>query len=121
MGRRAKNKQGPPAPLPGSIPEKTESRRQKTKKRAPSAVTNEVASRGKALKGPGASVAGGRKKGVIVGKTGKMIKGPKGKKVDEVDEDSDLDEALQPGEYSSDEDEAEQPKTKKSKKSTEEE
>ncbi|KIR77066.1 ribosomal RNA methyltransferase Nop2 [Cryptococcus gattii EJB2] len=119
MGRRSKNKQGPPAPLPGSIPEKAESRRQKTKKRAPSAVTNEVASRGKALKGPGASVAGGRKKGVIVGKTGKVIRGPKGKKVDEVDEDSDLDEALQPGEYSSDEEEeVEQPKTKKSKKAT---
>ncbi|ODN84754.1 hypothetical protein L202_00631 [Cryptococcus amylolentus CBS 6039] len=112
MGRRAKNKQSDPRPLPGSVPERDPSRRQKAKKRAPSSVAAGDARQAKAHRGPAT------KKGVKVGKTGNVIQGRRVKKVDEVDEDSDLDEALQTGEFSSDEEEEEElPKAKKSKKS----
>ncbi|WVF72265.1 hypothetical protein IAT40_007077 [Kwoniella sp. CBS 6097] len=109
MGRRAKNKQADPRPLPGTVPDKSaDSRRQNKKKRAPSAaaVQNEK-SKFKAPKG-------------VAAKSGKERSLPahrRGKKVDEVDEDdSDLDEALQPGELSEDEDEEETVKVKSVKK-----
>ncbi|WVQ78036.1 hypothetical protein IAT38_000117 [Cryptococcus sp. DSM 104549] len=109
MGRRAKNKQAPPRPIAGSIPEKPISKRQ-SKKRAPSAVAGEAQAKGKAPRGPGEKKLGGgegRRKPVV----------RKGKKVDEEVEDSDLEDALLPGEYSSDEEEEEVPKkAKKSKK-----
>ncbi|WVQ98664.1 hypothetical protein IAU59_005795 [Kwoniella sp. CBS 9459] len=107
MGRRAKNKQSDPRPLPGTIPDKpTNSRRQNKKKRAPSAAAKDEKSKFKAPKG-------------VAAKSGKerLPAHRRGKKVDEVDEDdSDLDEALQPGELSEDENEEETVKVKSIKK-----
>ncbi|KAK8869875.1 hypothetical protein IAR55_000443 [Kwoniella newhampshirensis] len=99
MGRRAKNKQAPPRPIPGSVPERTTpSRRQKGKKRAPSATDEK--SKYKASKLP----------------AHRRPVGGRGKKVDQVDEDdSDLDDALQQGELSED-DEEETVKVKSAKK-----
>lgn len=81
MGYKAKNKQAPPRPLPGSVePGKKRRRDTKGKKRA-SAPANERS----AIK------SGGRHRPVIPGK--------KRRKVDEVeeDDDSDFDEALEQG------------------------
>lgn len=84
MGRKAKNKQAPPTPLPGSIPE----RKQKTsnKKRAKSSSNPDVT----AIKSRGpAKSAKERQKGTLRQKV---------KAVDRVNEDdSDMDEALRPG------------------------
>ncbi|WWD15849.1 hypothetical protein CI109_100273 [Kwoniella shandongensis] len=103
MGRRAKNKQGAPRPIPGSLPERTTPtrRQQKGKKRAPSSAVDEK-SKYKASKLP----------------AHRRPVGGRGKKVDEVDEDdSDLDEALQQGELSEDEEETVKVKSaKKGKK-----
>ncbi len=82
MGRRAKNKQAAPTPLPGSDLAK----RNKGKKKAPS--TPAIQDQYKAVKGVGAKSSKDRHKRVE----------RKRRKVDEVDEeDSELDEALQPG------------------------
>nr|ODN81207.1 ribosomal RNA methyltransferase Nop2 [Cryptococcus depauperatus CBS 7841] len=113
MGRRAKNKQGPPIPLPGSIPEKV-TKRQSRKKKASTTSIAKDAERGKAPRTPGS-----HRKGSKALKPGKSINLPKVKRVDEVEEDSELDEALKPGEYSSDEEAT--TKTKKLLKSPEEE
>ncbi|WVW83185.1 hypothetical protein I302_105203 [Kwoniella bestiolae CBS 10118] len=103
MGRRAKNKQGDVKPLPGSIPDKssTSRRQQAKKKKAPSTPNDQK--KFKAQKG-----SLGRK----------PLPAHRRKKVDEVDEDdSDLDEALQPGELSEDEEETVKVKSvKKGKK-----
>ncbi|OCF41208.1 ribosomal RNA methyltransferase Nop2 [Kwoniella heveanensis CBS 569] len=107
MGRRAKNKQADPTPLPGTVPDRSaNSRRQNKKKRAPSAAAKDEKSKFKAPKG-------------VAAKSGKerLPAHRRGKKVDEVDEDdSDLDEALRPGDFSEDEDEEETVKVKSIKK-----
>lgn len=84
MGYKAKHKQAPPKPLPGSTEPGKPRRRDKGKKRA--SVPNDERSSVKAL------ASGGRHKKVVPGKRGR-------KKVDviEEEEDSDLDEALQQG------------------------
>ncbi len=71
MGRKAKNKQAPPKPLPGSIPE----RKQSNKKRSKSAPSELKA---------------------IKAKAAKSARAKRVKPVDRVDEDSDVDEALRP-------------------------
>ncbi|KAK6902852.1 hypothetical protein I203_108112 [Kwoniella mangroviensis CBS 8507] len=105
MGRRAKNKQADVKPLPGSVPDKssTSRRQQAKKKKAPSSAASNDQKKIKAQKG-----SLGRK----------PLPAHRRKKVDEVDEDdSDLDEALQPGELSEDEEETVKVKsTKKGKK-----
>lgn len=82
MGRKAKNKQAPPAPLPGNhTPTSGPSKRSKGKKKAPSTSNDKSALKSKGLL---ARHEKDRAKRV--------------KKVDVVDEDdSDLDEALRPG------------------------
>ena len=85
MGRKAKNKQAPPAPLPGHFPE----RKSKTagKKRAKSATNDKV--KGLKSRGPTAKSTKERQKSEIR----KRVKA-----IDRVDEDdSDMDDALRPG------------------------
>lgn len=80
MGRKAKNKQAPPTPLPGSTGE----RKQKpaNKKRAKSSAAG-AEIKGIKSRGPAAKSIKERQRRV--------------KAVDRVDDDSDLDEALRPG------------------------
>ena len=87
MGRRAKNKQADPSPLPGS--DAANARRQKGKKRAPSAEDDRK--KVKATKGVGGQLSKDRQ--IRVERVKQRLR-----KVDEVEEeDSELDEALQPG------------------------
>ncbi|KAK4688237.1 25S rRNA (cytosine2870-C5)-methyltransferase, partial [Tremellales sp. Uapishka_1] len=89
MGRKAQRKQGAPTPLPGSKPDNSK-RSNKGKKKASSAPDDK-----KPFKSTGQSTKDHRKR------IEKRVK-----KVDQVDEDdSDLDEALQKGELSEDEEE----------------
>ena len=82
MGRRAKNKQAPPLPLPGSALDKPKKRGKKASS-LPS-----TRDQYKAVKGVGAKGAKDRQKRVVVRDRG----------IGEVDEDdSELDEALRPG------------------------
>jgi hypothetical protein len=85
MGRKAKNKQAPVAPLPGNhTPSSSLGKRSKGKKKASSATNDKSA-----LKSKGLAVRHAKDRAVAVQRV---------KKVDVVDEDdSDLDEALQPG------------------------
>lgn len=85
MGRKAKNKQAGPIPLPGSDLDK--SRNFKGKKRAPSSQDDRK--KFKSVKTSGLSGKSLREQN--------RRKVERVKKVDEVDEDSDLDEALQTG------------------------
>lgn len=80
MGRKARMKQGPPKPLPGSDMEKT--KRAARKKKAPSTPAASAPFKAGAGKGPG----GGRK----------PVR-PRVKAVDRVDADSDVEDALQQG------------------------
>ena len=83
MGRRARNKQGPPAPLSDSDAVR---RNNKGKRKAIS--TPSVRDQYKAVKGIGAKSSKDRQR-----RAGKPVR-----KVEEVDDgDSDLDEALRPG------------------------
>ncbi|WWC69532.1 uncharacterized protein I206_103474 [Kwoniella pini CBS 10737] len=102
MGRRAKNKQADVRPLPGSVPDKSAtSRRQQAKKKKAPSTSND----NKKFKAQSGSLAK------------KPLPAHRRKKVDEVvEDDSDLDEALIPGEFSEDEDEEETVKIKGVKK-----
>ncbi|WRT67064.1 uncharacterized protein IL334_004030 [Kwoniella shivajii] len=90
MGRRAKNKQAPPTPLPGTVPDRSSiSRRQQSKKKKAPSTANDQ----KTFKAQKGSLK-------------KPLPAHRRKKVDVVDEDdSDLDQALQPGVLSEDEEE----------------
>ncbi|WWC90111.1 uncharacterized protein L201_005044 [Kwoniella dendrophila CBS 6074] len=102
MGRRAKNKQGDVKPLPGTVPDKSStSRRQQSKKKKAPSTKNDS----KSIKSQKGSLK-------------KPLPAHRQKKVDIIDEDdSDLDEALQPGEFSDEDvDEEETVKVKSIKK-----
>ncbi|WOO85489.1 25S rRNA (cytosine-C(5))-methyltransferase nop2 [Vanrija pseudolonga] len=102
MGRKARNKQAPPTPLPGSDLDK--SKKSKGKKKAPSTANPAKAVKATSLPTPG------------------KARKPRVKAVDRVDDDSDAEEALQQGDWSDEEDEVpvknakKQPKEKKGKK-----
>lgn len=84
MGYKAKHKQAPPRPLPGSTEPGKPRRRDKGKKRA--SAPNDEKSSIKAL------ASGGRHKKVLPGKKRRKVD-----VVEEDEEDSDLEEALKQG------------------------
>ena len=87
MGRRAKNKQSDPSPLPGSDIDRSRSLKAKGKKKAPS--TPDERRSVKAAKGVNAKSGKERRHKVVERRP---------KKIDqEVEDDSDLEEALRPG------------------------
>ncbi|RXK40602.1 ribosomal RNA methyltransferase Nop2 [Tremella mesenterica] len=102
MGRKAKNKQAAPTPLVGSDLDR---RRDKGKRKAPSGSDNRKSL--KAAKGVNAKSSKDRQRRLQ----------PRVKKVDVVDDDdSDIEDALRPGELSDDQEEIPVKKVKKGKK-----
>ncbi|ORX39811.1 NOL1/NOP2/sun family-domain-containing protein [Kockovaella imperatae] len=98
MGRRAKLKQANPTPLPGSGGDR--SSRHKGKKKASSSAPNL------------GSLKSSKKVKVAKAKGGRVTK----RQVDKVDEDSDIEDAMRPGELSESEDDEETVKVKSIKK-----